>query len=432
MREDRKTIAFLPEPAKGPLLASVGIAQAVRERGHRPVFLADPADEPLLADYGFETFALDLGEGRGDGRAEKAPVPGASAEEELSAYVAARWEASVAAAERAEALLPEVLHKAQPDVICLDRPIVFPAVKRFRVPWVRFFSGAETLLEDPAIPPHLSGCGAADRACFAAFRAGFAAAAAPVRARLDAFLAGCGEPAWPPGRLFETSPWLNLLNYPEPLRWARQEPLDPARFQYLEGCVREDPDYEVPPFILNRDKPLLYVVLGAFGSRDVALVKRLIATLGRLPYRALVAVGEKAAHYEEAEIPPNVLIEPWVPQPSLLPQVDAVIHHGGNATFTECLFFGKPALILPYAWDGRDNAVRAEETGHGLTLDRYDWSEADLSEKLAALLEDEALRARLDATAAAMQAADGRRKAAGLLDRLARGEVAGATAVPAP
>lgn len=421
MREDRKTIAFLPEPAKGPMLTSVGIAQAVREQGHRPVFLADPGGEALLRDYGFETFALGLAPLRASGEGA-APEPGAGPEEELDAYVRARWEASVAAAERAEALLPEVLHKAQPDVICLDQPIAFPAAKRFGVPWVRFFSDVETLVEDPAIPPHLSGCGATDGDCFAAFRARFAAVAAPVRARLDAFLGACGEPAWPVGRLFEASPWLNLLNYPEPLRWPRRDPLSPDRFRYLEGCVREDPDYEVPPFILNRDKPLLYVVLGEFGNRDVALVKRLIATLGRLPFRALIAVGDRVADYEESEIPPNVLIEPWVPQPSLLPQVDAVIHHGGNATFTECLFFGKPALVLPYAWDGRDNAVRAEETGHGLTLDRYGWSEADLAEKLAALLEDETLRARLDATAAAMQAADGRRKAADLLDRLARGD----------
>lgn len=421
MRDDRKTIAFLPEPASGPALTAVGIAQGLREQGHRPVFLADPASEALLRDYGFETFALELGALRDDGRAP-AVVPGATPEEEIEGYVRARWEASVADAERAEALLPEVLQKAQPDVICLDQPIAFPAVKRFGAPWVRLVSRAETIVEDSGMPPHLSGCGEADTTCFAAFRERFAAVAAPVRARLDAFLAACGEPSWPPGSLFEASPWLNLLNYPEGLRWARREPLDPARFQYLEGCVREDPDYEVPPVILNRDKPLLYVALGAYGTADVALVKRLIAALGRLPYRALVAVGDKAAHYEEAEIPPNVLIESWVPQPSLLPQVDAVIHHGGNATFTECLFFGKPALILPYAWDGRDNATRAEETGHGLALHRYAWSDADLAEKLETLLGDPGLRARLDATAAAMQAADGRRKAAGLLDRLARGE----------
>ena len=53
-----------------------------------------------------------------------------------------------------------------------------------------------------------------------------------------------------------------------------------------------------------------------------------------------------------------MIIDSWFPQPSVIPQVDAVIHHGGNNSFTECLYFGKPAIIMPYVWDGHDNATR--------------------------------------------------------------------------
>ena len=53
-----------------------------------------------------------------------------------------------------------------------------------------------------------------------------------------------------------------------------------------------------------------------------------------------------------------MIIDGWFPQPSVIPQVDAVIHHGGNNSFTECLYFGKPAIIMPYVWDGHDNATR--------------------------------------------------------------------------
>ena len=74
-------------------------------------------------------------------------------------------------------------------------------------------------------------------------------------------------------------------------------------------------------------------------------------------------------------MPPNVIIDSWFPQPSVIPQVDAVIHHGGNNSFTECLYFGKPAIIMPYVWDGHDNATRVEETGHGFKMPRYDWTE---------------------------------------------------------
>ena len=116
-------------------------------------------------------------------------------------------------------------------------------------------------------------------------------------------------------------------------------------------------------------------------------------------------------------MPPNVVIDSWFPQPSVIPQVDAVIHHGGNNSFTECLYFGKPAIIMPYVWDGHDNAMRVQETGHGFKLARYDWTEAELLAKIESCLTDPAMKA-LAATSAHMQAQNGPEKAARLLEGL--------------
>ena len=64
------------------------------------------------------------------------------------------------------------------------------------------------------------------------------------------------------------------------------------------------------------------------------------------------------------------------------------IHHGGNNSFTECLYFGKPAIIMPYVWDGHDNATRVQETGHGFKLPRYEWTDEELAQKLQSCLTD--------------------------------------------
>lgn len=106
----------------------------------------------------------------------------------------------------------------------------------------------------------------------------------------------------------------------------------------------------------------------------------------------------------------------------MIAQVDVVIHHGGNNSFTECLYFGKPAIVMPYVWDGHDNAIRAQETGHGFRLDRYQWTEAQLAEALSACLNDSVLRQRLQRTSAQMQSRQGTEEAARLLDDLLKRE----------
>ena len=116
---------------------------------------------------------------------------------------------------------------------------------------------------------------------------------------------------------------------------------------------------------------------GSLGSGDTELMKRLMAALEAMPYRVLVNVGDYADAYDH--VPDNCHVQSWYPQPSVIAQVDAVIHHGGNNSFNECLYFGKPALILPYCWDGHDNATHIDERGYGLGMERYTWDDAGLA-----------------------------------------------------
>lgn len=422
----QRTFAFFPEAAFGPALNSVGIAQAVEARGHRAVFLSDPGFLEVYRGYGFEAHPVNLSEPMPAEQMAKfweefinghipnfakAPI------DQIDNYVRDCWEAIVESAKWAEKDLPGVLAKIAPDVICVDNVILFPAIKRFGRPWVRVISCSENEIEDEAIPPHLSGMAADDRAGHAAFRARFNAVIGPIHADFNGFLARCGEEPYPLGQFFEASPFLNLLLYPEPVKFTRKAPLESSRFQYLEGCVREEAPYQVPDFAANEGGPLVYVSFGSLGAGDVELMKRLIAALGRSRFRALVNVGDYRGQY--GDVPPNVHVESWFPQPSVIPQADLVIHHGGNNSFTECLYFGKPAIVMPFVWDGHDNAMRVEETGHGHRLHRYDWDAAGLLRLIEATLADSAMAARLAATSAHMQARNGPQKAARLLEDLA-------------
>ncbi|MEJ8572036.1 glycosyltransferase [Microbaculum marinum] len=425
-----KTIAFFPEAAFGPALNSVGIAQAVEKLGHKAVFLSDPGFVGIYEGYGFEAHPVALSEPmEPEAMAKfwqdfinghipnfrKAPI------DQIDNYVKDCWEAIVDSAKWAEKDLPGILAKLKPDVVCVDNVVLFPAIKRYAKEngkaWVRIISCSENEIEDEAIPPHLSGCGEKDTACHEAFRNRFNEVIKPIHDDFNAFLKECGEPEYPLGTFCEASPHMNLLLYPEPVKFDRAIPLNPVQFQYLEGCVRQDEPYEVPNFETNNDRPLLYVSFGSLGAGDSDLLKRIIDAVGKMPVRALVNVGDYADRY--SDLPGNVIIGGWFPQPSVIPQVDAVIHHGGNNSFTECLYFGKPAIIMPYVWDGHDNATRVQETGHGYKLDRYEWTEQDLAAKIVSMLSDAKMQARLKATSEHMQSRHGPTKAAGILDKLA-------------
>ncbi|QJP09554.1 nucleotide disphospho-sugar-binding domain-containing protein [Pseudomonas multiresinivorans] len=429
MSSERKVIAFFPEAAYGPALNSVGIAQACEALGHKAVFLTDPGMTGVYSAYGFEEHYVNMSEPMPaeemarywtdfiNGHIpnfRKAPI------DQLDNYVKECWEAIVSTSKWAQKELPAILERIKPDLICVDNVILFPAIKHYGKPWVRIISCSENEVHDPDIPPYLSGMSVEDKEGHARFQKRFEEVIAPIHADFNDFLAECGERPYPLGTFFEESPYMNLLLYPDPVKFQRRHPLPARQFHYLQGCVRTDKPYEIPQFKAHNDKPLLYVSFGSLGSGDVDLLKRLVTAIGKLPYRALFNVGEHVEKYDD--LPDNVIVSNWYPQPSVIAQVDGVIHHGGNNSFTECLFFGKPAIVMPYVWDGHDNAMRAQESGHGLRMDRYDWSEQDLARNIAQLLGDDLMQERLARTSDYMRSRKGPEDAARILDQLMGGK----------
>ena len=124
-----------------------------------------------------------------------------------------------------------MLDRVQPDVICVDNVILFPAIKRHARekarPWVRIISCSENEIEDPDIPPHLSGCGATDRKGHAQYRRRFKEVIKPIHDEFNAFLKSVGERSYPLGQFFEPSPHMNLLLYPSAVKFKRRHRLPP-------------------------------------------------------------------------------------------------------------------------------------------------------------------------------------------------------------
>jgi UDP:flavonoid glycosyltransferase YjiC (YdhE family) len=128
-----------------------------------------------------------------------------------------------------------------------------------------------------------------------------------------------------------------------------------------------------------------------------------------------VSKGPLHAEYDLAD---NMVGAEFLPQTTLMPQVDAVITHGGNNTVTEALHFGKPMIVLPLFWDQYDNAQRMHELGFGVRLATYAFTEQEMHDAVDRVLRP-AMREQLSGVGRAIRARDGVRAGAAVIERVA-------------
>jgi MGT family glycosyltransferase len=417
------TIVFFPEGAYGPTNNCIGIGDVLRRRGHRVVFIVEESFAGTLEEKGFEERLMrlappaegeeDPGQFWKDFIRETAPVFRKPTIDQLSEFIAPTFQALVDGAKYVDERLVEIIDEVQPEVIVEDNVVSFPALPASGRPWVRIMSCNPAELKDADLPPTFSGYPSADRSDWPAYWDEYRRALFDLHADFDGFCRERGAPPLPELELMHSSSHLNLAIYPDEVDYARASPLD-GSWHNLQASVRAT---DAPYTVERGDEPVVYLSLGSLASGDVELMRGLIASLAGSPYRVIVSKGPQ---HEELELPDNMVGEEFLPQTSILPQVDLVITHGGNNTVTEALYFGKPMVLLPVFWDQYDNAQRMHETGFGIRLDTYGHDPAELPAAVERLLADEPLHERLAAISGRLQAAPGTERAADLIEGLLR------------
>jgi MGT family glycosyltransferase len=420
------TVAFFPEGAFGPTNNCVGIGNVLRERGHRVVFIVEESFAGSLEAQGFEERTMRLapppeepevpGQFWKDFIRETAPVFRTPTIEQLAGFIEPTFRALCDGSMYVHERLLEIFDEVQPDVIVEDNVVSFPALHESGRPWVRIASCNPAEMKDPAVPPTFSGYPSHDRAGWPAYWEEYRRAHAALHAEFDEFCRAHSAPPLPELDFMHESPLLNLSLYPEEVDYARERPLGPT-WHNLEASVRStDAAWALPEPLASADGPLVYLSLGSLGSADVELMRALILSLAASRYRVIVSKGPQ---HDQLELADNMVGEEFLPQTSVLPQVDVVITHGGNNTVTECLWFGKPMVVLPLFWDQYDNAQRIHETGFGIRLDTYTHEPEELTGAIEGLLTDGRLKQRLATVSARLHEHPGTLRAAELIERLA-------------
>ena len=110
--------------------------------------------------------------------------------------------------------------------------------------------------------------------------------------------------------------------------------------------------------------PPVYVGFGSMAGRHPAAKARIVLEALRIAgVRGLVARGWGGL--QPAELPSTVLAIDHVPHDWLLPQVAAVVHHGGAGTTHAGLRAGRPTVICPFFGDQPFWGRRVEALGVG-------------------------------------------------------------------
>lgn len=108
----------------------------------------------------------------------------------------------------------------------------------------------------------------------------------------------------------------------------------------------------------------------------------------------------------------------YVPFSQVLPHAAAFVHHGGIGTTAQALAAGVPQFITPLAYDQPDNAVRVRRLGVGDYLRPTQYRTTTVIDRLSRLMESPAVRASCNERKHALSAPQSLQKTCELIERL--------------
>jgi UDP:flavonoid glycosyltransferase YjiC (YdhE family) len=392
---------FVVPPLAGHVNPTVAVGRELTNRGHTVAWVAHRVVAPLL-DEGIELFPVDddpTGLVTTQTWVRKASLRGIAALEFL-------WRDFLTPL--AVAMVPRVevaVERFGPDVLVVDQQAFAGAIvaRRRGLPWATSATTSAELV-DPFI--------------------GFPKVASWVRERLVEVQleAGVDPPAAQRGDL-RFSEQLVLAFTTEALAGSPAAlPPGVGPIVMVGPSIREassplqSPGSDFPWSWMAGEEPLLLVTLGTVnadaGGRFFGVV---VETLTDSPWRAvLVAPPEMVG-----SVPPNVLVQPWVPQLRLLDHVQAVVCHGGHNTVCEALSRGLPLVVAPIRDDQPIVADQVARAGAGVRIRFGRVRAVELREAIAAVLGDPAYHVAASLIGESFAAAGGAVVAADHLEVLA-------------
>ena len=351
----------------GDVYPYIGLAEALKARGHRPLVAAPAYYRPAVEQEGID-FAPVGPDIEPNDREMIARVmhPVKGTETVVNLVVAALRQT-----------YEELRRAVDGAELIVSHPLTFTApmlAEQQRLPWVSTLLaplGFFSVTDFPVLPPapwvvHLRGLGPRfGRILVALARRATRGWMEPVyRLRAELGLPRGGHP------LFEGqfSPLMTLALFSRVLAGPQPDWPPHVRttgFVFYNGPAARDP--ALASFLDDGPPPVVFTLgssaVGAAGS----FYHESVEAVTRLGVRAVLLTGGYAENLPSV-LPPGVLLVDRAPHQLLFPRAGAVVHQGGIGTTAQALRSGHPMLVVPHAHDQPDNAFRVTNLGVARTL----------------------------------------------------------------
>ena len=215
------------------------------------------------------------------------------------------------------------------------------------------------------------------------------------------------------------SPQLVLGMFPD---WFAARPPDwPAQLRLVGFPMYDERDVEpvsaeLETFLRDGDAPIAFTP-GSAMTFGQSFFRESVAACRILNRRGILLSRHR--EHIPPDLPPTVRHVSYAPFSGLLPRCAALVHHGGIGTTAQGLAAGIPQLVMPMAHDQLDNAHRVAHLGAGDWIARRKYRAKAVAAKLNALLTDKHVAGACWQVAARFVGVDPLSQACDLIEELA-------------
>jgi len=421
-------------PFVGHLYPQISAAHALRDRGHEVAFYSHESARPIVEGQGFTLFPFVHVDDRRYERIHvlMGQVPATqSMHRTLSVALRAYRDMLADAIPEQMADLQPIVDRWRPDVVVTD-PAMWASIlvlwEVTGIPVALLSQMIGSLIPGPDAPPWGPGLPPprtlGTRLLARATQLGVDVVAHGVRRHVNRIRSryglrpmGCSVNAFT-GRL----PLYLIPSVPE-LDYNRRD--QPPNVHYIGPCVWTNPGAASLDWLdeLPVDRPWVHVTEGTAQYQEPFVLRAAAQGLAGERLELILTTGQFSrdpAALGLQDLPANVHVRRWMSHEDLLPRCAAIVTTGGAATVLASLKAGVPLVVVPTFWDKNDNAQRVVEAGVGLRLAPRHCTPDGVRAAVMRLLQEPAFRENARRMARRIAEAPGPRRAAELLERLAR------------